>query len=122
MDNKFVKLGDLIGSKITVVSVEKPKWRMWDAGAKKFQWSNEPENGMRKAYFLKTDKGILTVSTHQLASIMDESKGILPENDTVLVGSNGKTGIDIRYTFKRVEEKAQEPKSEEQPFDEDIPF
>lgn len=124
MDNKFVKLKDLVGSTIKVDAIKSPKWRMWDAAASKFQWSNEKQKGMQKCYFLDTDKGMVTVSASQVGAMLEEA---LVGHTSVITGqrfsiaSNGKEGKDIRYFFNRVEEQVEQVTTEDDELNE-IPF
>lgn len=96
----YTRLKDLVNDEFTVEEVYGFNWKMWDNDAKKMLVSDSYEQGYRKIYGVKTDKGTMDVSAGQLGNMYEacSNKG---QSDIIgrvfSVKSNGKDGIDIRY-------------------------
>jgi len=105
MENKYIKLSDLIGQNITIKSIKGTIWKKWDAQNKKMLVSKEyqPYNeGWNMKYQVETDKGIIDFSPTQLGSMLTRVlTGTSAElKDKVFkVSSNGKVGKEVRYYF-----------------------
>lgn len=126
MENKFIKLSELVDSEFTVKSVEGYKFKKWDSEARKMLVRDDFESGFRKVYGVETDKGKLDLGTGQIGNLLESvSHGGKADliNATFAVKSNGKTGMDIRYFFNP--QKINKPKEDEEEPDFDmsqIPF
>lgn len=96
----YVRLKELVNGEFTVEEVYGFNWKMWDNEAKKMLVSESYEQGYRKIYGVKTDKGTMDISSSQIGS-MYEACGHKGESKivgrTFTVKSNGKDGLDIRY-------------------------
>lgn len=121
----FTKLSALVDDTFTVEEAYGYQFKKWDAEAKRMLTSEKWQEGFRKIYSLKTDKGTLDIGPGQLGSLLQEvyRKGVADINGvTFHVKSNGKTGMDIRYFFNVARDTAP-AQVEEQGIDlEDIPF
>lgn len=108
MENKFVKLSELVNSTMTITKVWPPKWKVWDQLNKKMLVSEIPEKGYRKLYGVETDKGKLDLGSGQIGSLLeavfDDGRADL-NGVTFKVKSNGKQGMEIRYFFDAVGEE-----------------
>jgi len=106
--DKFVKLGDLVDKKFTVIKNNGYKWKRWNKESNKMETSDtyQPFNeGWTKKYSVTTNKGIIDFGEMQLGKILANAlKGNTADlgNLIVEVKSNGKTGMDIRYFFNVV--------------------
>ena len=102
MDNKFVKLSELVGQTFTVTSVGEHKFKMWDNAAKQMLVSDDWQKGYKKVYAVDTDKGRLDIGQGQMGTMLEAAsyrgKADLT-NVTFELKSNGKTGMEIRYFF-----------------------
>jgi len=132
---QYVKMGELVDRTFTIEKVWGYQWQMWDNENKKMLKSDKWEKGYRKTYDVVTDKGQVTMSAGQLGQCLEavSDKGLSNLiGRTIEVGSNGKTGIDIRYFFtalpahavkqQQPEEEALSDDEEEQITMQDIPF
>ncbi len=109
MDNKFVKLVELVDKEFTVERVFGYKWKMWDEANRKMLVSDSYQQGYRKVYQISTDKGTLDISSNQYANMLEavSQDGEADVNHrTFAVKSNGKTGMDIRYYINAVRQSA----------------
>lgn len=109
---EYVKLKDLVGKTFTVESVEGYNWQMWLAGEGRMHISDTYQEGHRKTWKLKTNKGTLSLGAGQMGNVLEaiHNKGVSDLiGKTISVKSNGKTGVDIRYFFNQAKE---EPKEE----------
>ncbi len=100
MDKKFVKLSELVDDSFTINKVWGFQWKLWDNENKKMLTSETPVRGYKKVYAVDTNKGSLDLSASQLGQILElfhknGSSDII--GATVIVKSNGKTGMEIRY-------------------------
>lgn len=129
MDNKkYTKLSELVNSQFTVTDAFGYTWKKWDDTSKRMLTSERYEEGFRKVYSVKTDKGSLDLGSGQLSALL-ETVYVRGKADIInrsfAVKSNGKTGLDIRYYFSAVkkEDKVYTPAEDEQEISlEDIPF
>lgn len=102
MDKQFAKLSNLVGDEFTVESVGEFVWKKWDADAGKMLTSLTYEDGFRKVYPVKTDKGIIDMGSGQLGNLLEP---VFVNGKANIIGvtysvkSNGKHGKDIRYYF-----------------------
>lgn len=108
MENKWVKLSQLVDSTFTVEDAGSYTWKKWNAEAKRMETSEKWKEGFRKMYSIKTDKGTLDLGSGQLSSLLESvyykgSSNIVGK--TFSVSSNGKTGLDIRYFFRPAKEE-----------------
>lgn len=100
MDNKFVKMSDLVDKTFTVEKVWPYKWKMWDSVAKKMLVSDTYVAQHRKVYGVVTNLGTVDMSATNLGNMLE---GVSKDGQSNIIGksfsvkSNGKTGIDIRY-------------------------
>jgi len=104
---EYTKLSALVGSDFEVKSVEPFVWKKWDNENKKMLVSEKWEEGFSKKYKIESDKGILDLSSAQLANMLESAsiKGVSDLNGrTFNVKSNGKEGMEIRY-FLNVQPK-----------------
>ena len=102
MENKYIKLSDLVNSEFTVLEAYGFKWKMWSPDTKRMLMSDDYIQGYQKKYSLKTDRGSLDLGSGQLSSLLEAVyyKGEANINGkTFAVKSNGKSGMDIRYFF-----------------------
>lgn len=101
-ERKYTKLSELVGSEFTIQKDNGYKWKMWDNGTKKMIAQDEWFSGARKVYTFDTDKGTLYLSESQLGQLLSKvyyNGSAVIDNATFEVGSNGKTGMEIRYWF-----------------------
>lgn len=101
----YTKLSNLVGDQFTILEAKGYVWKRWNDEAKRFETSEQYEEGFRKIYSIKTDKGILDLGSGQLSTLLEATyyKGVADiNNKTFKVKSNGKSGMDIRYFFNLV--------------------
>lgn len=108
--NDYTSLKKLVGDEFTVEEAYGYKWKKWEPEAKKMLQSDTYEEGFKKVYSVKTDKGVMDLSPSQLGQLLEATyqKGKADINQlTFVVKSNGKDGMDIRYflNLKRTEPK-----------------
>lgn len=130
----FVKLGDLVDKKFTIVKNNGYKWKKWDKEANKMLVSDTPQKfaeGWNKKYTIETDKGIVDLTETQVGKLLTGGlKGNTADLSNLIVElkSNGKAGMDIRYFFNvvgRAEGEVQLDNEEgwqEEPNADEIPF
>jgi hypothetical protein len=127
---EYTRLGLLVGSQFTINSVDGVRYiRFLDS---KPEVSQTPKAGFAKEFILNTDKGILNLKEGQVGTILSKviEGGVANLiGKTIKVGSNGQSGLEIRYYFDEVKPNTyrqdQEPDyPTEQPEinPEDIPF
>jgi hypothetical protein len=105
MNNDYTKLSALVDQDFTVEEAYGYQWKMWDNNSKRMLVSEKYEQGYRKMYTIKTDKGKMDISAGQLGNLLEGAyeKGISNIiGRTFHVKSNGKTGVDIRYFINPV--------------------
>ena len=101
----YTKLSNLVDDQFTVIEAYGYTWKKWNAEANRMEMSETWQEGFRKIYGVKTDKGTLDLGSGQLASLLETTyyKGEANiNNKTFKVKSNGKSGMDIRYFFNVV--------------------
>lgn len=101
-ERKYTKLSELVGSEFTIQKDNGYKWKMWDVGTKKMLVQDEWFNGAKKTYTFDTDKGRLDLTESQLGQLLSKvyyNGSAVIDGATFEVGSNGKTGMEIRYWF-----------------------
>lgn len=101
----YTKLSNLVDDQFTVIEAYGYTWKKWNAEAYRMEMSETWQEGFRKIYGVKTDKGTLDLGSGQLASLLETTyyKGEANiKNKTFKVKSNGKSGMDIRYFFNVV--------------------
>lgn len=104
-ETNYTKLSALVGQSFTLLKVDRVRYKMWDNGSKKMVAQDSYFDGSKKVYETDTDKGRLDLSAGQLGQLHAavSKDGISDLNgQTFEVGSNGKTGMEIRYYFKPV--------------------
>lgn len=105
MEQKYVKMSDLVDQDFTVVTVRPFKWVAWDNENKKFKTEDNWFQGASKKYPVETDKGIVDMSATNVGNMLE---GVMHAgaaditNVTFHVKSNGKTGMEIRYYINPV--------------------
>ena len=105
MSKDFNKLSNLIDQEITIESVGKSTFKMWDSENNKMLTSETYQKDYRKVYQVDTDKGILDISAHQIGQMLEgvHFNGVANLIDkTFKVKSNGQTGMEIRYYINPV--------------------
>ena len=109
--DKFIKLKDLIGSSVTIQSVDPYVYKMWSDADKRFVTSQTHQEGFSKKYPVTTDKGKLDLGSGQIGSLLtacfrNGAADLIGK--TFSVKSNGKEGMDVRYFFDLTEIPAPE--------------
>ena len=100
MDNKFVKMSELVDKTFTVEKVWPYKWKFWDNVAKKMLVSDTYVAQHRKVYGVVTDLGTVDMSATNVGNMLE---GVSKDGISTIIGatfhvkSNGKTGMEIRY-------------------------
>jgi len=108
----YVRLKELVGKQFTVRQVTGFNYQKWDNENRKMLKSDTWVEGYRKTYEVDvralSDNKILSLSASQLGQLHEKvskyGKSDLIDK-TFEVGSNGKTGMEIRYWFKAIWEK-----------------
>lgn len=127
----YTKLSNLVNQEFVVLKVNRWSFKKYDPESKRMLMSDSYEQGYSKVYQLDTDKGKLDIRAGQLGNMLEGCvrDGVSDiNNQTFLVKSNGKTGIDIRYYLNPVRKTTTEPQnSSESKSDntynlEDIPY
>lgn len=98
----YTKLSNLVNDEFTVVEAGGWTFKRWNNEARRMEVSEQYQEGFRKMYTIKTDKGTLDLGSGQLGNLLEIAyyKGTADINGkTFAVKSNGKTGMDIRYFF-----------------------
>lgn len=99
-DKKYTKLSDLVNGDFTILKVWGFKYKSWDNATSRMISEDQWFEGSRKMYQVDTDKGKLDLSESQLGSLFVkvQRQGKSDVNNLkVIVKSNGKSGLDIRY-------------------------
>lgn len=105
MDNKYIKMSDLVDQEFQVQSVGLYKYVAWDNEAKKFKTEDSWFQGASKKYPVTTNLGIVDMSATQVGNMLE---GVMHAGQsdingiTFRVKSNGKTGMEIRYWISPV--------------------
>lgn len=109
----YLKLKDLAEKKetFTIMNFNGRVWKKWDNG--KMLESEAPISGYDCKFILETKNGILEVSEMQFMNLLLRSFNPNTISSTLLgntfeVSTNGQTGLDVRYYFKRVSKTASE--------------
>lgn len=116
MDIKYEKLSNLVGSEITIESVQGFQWKMWDSVNNKMLVSDSWQKDYQKRYQVITDKGKIDMSQSQMANMLEGvcHAGVSDINNcTFSVKSNGKTGKEIRYWLTPIRTPKPEDTSEQ---------
>jgi|TARA_Y100000310_G_C20689413_1_gene821218 hypothetical protein len=112
---EFTSFKKLVNDEFTVVKNNGYKFKKWDVQTSKMLVSESPQQGFRKVFTLETDKGMLDASEAQLGQMLSRViKGNVADISNVKykVGSNGKTGMEIRYFISPVIENTEQPSPE----------
>lgn len=123
-DTKYIKKQDLVGAAFTIEKVWAPQWTRWDSVARTMAKSDVPAKGHSKTYNVVTNKGTVSVSANMLGQFLeavqvDGSSSII--GATFNLGTNGKTGMEIRY-FVNVVSGEEEDAADDSVNIDDIPF
>lgn len=107
--SEYVKMKDLVGEEVTITGIQSFKYKMWNDAEKRMMASDTPKEGHRKVYQVETDRGLLDVGVGQMGNILEALMSPMDGEvslfgSTILVKSNGKEGMDIRYFFEQVKE------------------
>lgn len=118
---EYIKLSD--GLHFTVNKVAGFTYKMWDVGGKKMVTSDSWKEGFTKKWQVETDKGILDLSQSQLSACLVTTFDVRTQmadiaNAKFQVKTNGKTGMEIRYFFNRVDDYREAPRATTMPQDE----
>lgn len=112
MDNepkKYTKLSVLVGDTFKVEEVGGYTYKRWNPAESKMETSDTYQEGFRKVYPLTTNKGQLDVGSGQLGNLLE---AVFNKGKADLIGrtfevkSNGKMGMDVRYFFNPIKDKA----------------
>jgi hypothetical protein len=117
---QYTKLSSLVGDTFTIQDAKGYTWKRWNQEAKRFEISEQWQEGFRKIYTIITDKGSLDLGSGQLSTLLEAVyyKGQADINGkTFSVKSNGKSGMDIRYFFNVVREPKKAPLPQKEVFD-----
>jgi hypothetical protein len=102
MDKQYTKLSALVDDEFTIQEAGGWTFKRWNNEARRMEVSDTYQEGFRKMYTIKTDKGVMDLGAGQLGNLLEIAyyKGTADLNGkTFAVKSNGKTGMDIRYYF-----------------------
>ena len=111
MDKQYTKLSALVNDEFTIEEAGGWKFKRWNNEARRMEISETYQEGFRKMYTIKTDKGIMDLGAGQLGNLLEIAyyKGTADLNGkTLTVKSNGKSGMDIRYFFNLKREARQD--------------
>lgn len=110
-EKRYTKLSDLVGKTFTMEKVWGFTWKKWDPEQRKMLMSDTYQEGYRKVYGVDTNHGKLDLGSGQIGNILEAcmKNGVADlNNKTIEVKSNGKTGMDIRYFFNKIETEQQD--------------
>lgn len=129
---QYTSLSKLVDQQFTVEEAYGFEYRKWDQASGRKLRSDKWEEGFKKEYDVKTDKGNMSLSQGQLGQLLTSvySKGEANiVGKTFHVKTNGKSGMEIRYFLNLVRDaqpkewNGKQEELEEAPINmDDIPF
>ena len=106
----FKKVGELVGSEITIRSFDSVEYVLFQQGEKPLK-SATPQKGYKKVVKLVIYAGqeyMVGFSGGQVSQMMEAAmQGLKADltDKTFAIKSNGKSGMDIRYFFNLIKEE-----------------
>ncbi len=102
-NKKWISTKDLVGTTFHVNDVFIRKYRVWNETTGKYDFSDDPRQGMQPCWTIELDEGTWQASYGQYTQLLIacEAGGMADVlGKTFECSSNGKEGKDVRYYFK----------------------